>query len=56
MGFVQRVVLMVEVDGDTAAHAVERLSASLPGDAVVWGECEPTAAALLVLEQHLPTA
>jgi hypothetical protein len=49
-----RTVLMIEVDGD--AEAAAGRVAELAGDVVVWGEVDPTAAALLVVERDLLAA
>jgi hypothetical protein len=45
---------MVEVEGETASDAAERVASVLP-DAQVWGDIDPTLAALLVIGDDLPT-
>jgi hypothetical protein len=50
---VARFVLMVEVSGEDATDAADRLERALR-DVRVWGAVEPTQAALLVLDAELP--
>jgi hypothetical protein len=51
--YVARFVLMVEVSGEDATDAADRLERALR-DVRVWGAVEPTQAALLVLDAELP--
>lgn len=47
-----RHVLIIELCGDTLADAVERVKATLP-DAQLWGDVDPVAAALLVIDDAI---
>ncbi len=55
MGFMNRQILMVEIDGPNAETAARRIEALIP-DARVWGEVDPIQAALLVLDRELVAA
>jgi hypothetical protein len=46
---------MVEVEGETASEAAERVALLLP-DAQVWGSLDPVEAALLVIGEQLHAA
>lgn len=55
MDLVTRQLLMIEVNATDVAEAARRITALLP-DAQVWGDVDPVAAALLVIDGELVAA